>query len=99
MSYIGVKLPEFDLLVAKHGATADRLQQLAASLYGELSAAGLDTTPALRIREMAAKQQEETEDLRRRQRVVREMERLKINIGMSTPTGSVYFVSDLLTEA
>ncbi|GAA3112748.1 hypothetical protein [Nonomuraea salmonea] len=99
MSYSGVKLPEFDTLVARHTAAATQMEELAARLYQELTGAGLDTTPAERIRKLAAQVGQEAEDLRKRQRIVREMERHKIAFGASIATGSIITVPDSLAEA
>jgi hypothetical protein len=99
MSYSGVKLPEFDTLVARHTAAATQMQELAARLHQELAGAGLDTTPAERIRKLAAQVAQEAEDLRKRQSIVREMERNKIAFGASTAAGSFITVPDSLREA
>ncbi|MFI7148189.1 hypothetical protein ACIBO2_25030 [Nonomuraea sp. NPDC050022] len=94
MSFTGVKQPEFDSLVSRHSTAAQQLEGLAAALYGELTAAGLDTGPALRIRDMAKEVGAEVEDLRRRQRLIRDMERLKVTFGTHTPAGTMVPVPD-----
>ncbi|MEW9554084.1 hypothetical protein [Nonomuraea sp. NPDC050783] len=99
MSFSGVKLPEFDTLVTRHTAAARQMEELASRLYGELTSAGLDTTPAERIRKLAAQVGQEAEDLRNRQRIVREIERHKINLGASVATGSLIAVPDSLRQA
>ncbi|RVX44908.1 hypothetical protein EDD27_7675 [Nonomuraea polychroma] len=99
MSFTGVKLPEFDTLVARHTAAAMQIEELASLLYGELNGAGLDTAPAERIRKLAAQVGQEAEDLRKRQRIVREMERLKISIGPPVATGTLIAVPDSLPQA
>lgn len=99
MSFSGVKLPEFDTLVTRHTAAATQMEELASRLHRELTSAGLDTTPAERIRKLAAQVGQEAEDLRKRQRIVREMERHKIAFGASVPTGSIITVPDSLPEA
>ncbi|MEV5498739.1 hypothetical protein AB0M50_25395 [Nonomuraea fuscirosea] len=99
MSFSGVKLPEFDTLVARHTAVARQMEELASQLYGELTSAGLDTTPAERIRKLAAQVGQEAEDLRKRQRIVREIERHKITLGASIATGSLIAVPDSLRQA
>ncbi|MDA0632013.1 hypothetical protein OUY22_01190 [Nonomuraea sp. MCN248] len=99
MSFSGVKLPEFDTLVTRHTAAATQMEELASRLYQELTGAGLDITPAQRIRKLAAQVGQEAEDLRRRQRIIREMERHKIAFGASVATGSIITVPDSLTEA
>ncbi|MFF4625815.1 hypothetical protein, partial [Nonomuraea jabiensis] len=85
MSYSGVKQPEFDTLVTRHTTAALQLEGLATVLYGELTAAGLNTEPALRIRAMAKEVSAEVEDLRRRQRVIHEMERELPRVGWRLP--------------
>ncbi|MFC5825242.1 hypothetical protein [Nonomuraea insulae] len=99
MSFSGVKLPEFDTLVTRHTAAAMQMEELASLLYGELTSAGLDTTPAERIRRLAAQVGQEAEDLRKRQRIVREIERHKITLGASVATGSLIAVPDSLRQA
>ncbi|MEV1244489.1 hypothetical protein [Nonomuraea sp. NPDC049750] len=99
MSFTGVKQPEFDSLVSRHSTAAQQLEGLAAALYGELTAAGLDTGPALRIRDMAKEVGAEVEDLRRRQRLIRDMERLKVTFGTHTPAGTMVPVPDSLAAA
>jgi hypothetical protein len=99
MSFSGVKLPEFDTLVTRHTAAAMQMQELASLLYGELTSAGLDASPAERIRKLAAQVGQEAEDLRRRQHIVREMERHKISFRASIASGSLIAVPDSLPEA
>ncbi|MEU7860176.1 hypothetical protein [Nonomuraea sp. NPDC049141] len=99
MSFTGIKQPEFDSLVSRHSTAAQQLEGLAAALHGELTAAGLDTGPALRIRDMAREVGAEVEDLRRRQNLIREMERLKVTFGTHTPAGTMVPVPDSLTAA
>ncbi|MEV0312308.1 hypothetical protein [Nonomuraea fuscirosea] len=99
MSFSGVKLPEFDTLVNRHTAAARQMEELASRLYGELTSAGLDTTPAERIRKLAAQVGQEAEDLRNRQRIVREIERNKITLGASAATGALIAVPDSLRQA
>ncbi|TMR90168.1 hypothetical protein [Nonomuraea basaltis] len=99
MSFSGVKLPEFDTLVTRHTAAAMQIEELASLLYGELNGAGLDTAPAERIRKLAAQVGQEAEDLRKRQRIVREIERLKVSIGPPIATGTLIGVPDSLPQA
>ncbi|TXK33925.1 hypothetical protein [Nonomuraea sp. C10] len=99
MSFSGVKLPEFDMLVTRHTAAAAQMEKLASLLYGELTSAGLDTTPAERIRKLATQVGQEADDLRKRQRIVREIERHKITLGTSVATGSLIAVPDSLRQA
>lgn len=99
MSYSGVKLPEFDTLVTRHTAAAMQIEELASLLYGELNGAGLDTAPAERIRRLAAQVGQEAEDLRKRQGIVREMERLKISFGSAAATGTLIAMPDSLRQA
>ncbi|MGW4794754.1 hypothetical protein ACWEPC_20325 [Nonomuraea sp. NPDC004297] len=99
MSFSGVKLPEFDTLVTRHTAAAMQIEELASLLYGELHSAGLDTAPAERIRRLAAQVGQEAEDLRKRQGIVREMERLKISLGSAAATGTLLAMPDSLPQA
>jgi hypothetical protein len=97
--YIGVKLPEFDVMAGKHTQAADRLAALAQALHRELQGAGLDTTPAARIRELAAQVGRQAEDLRRRQILIQEMQREKVAFGFSVPEGSYLHIPDKLETA
>ena len=97
--FCGVKRPEFDTMTAKHTAAASQLDQLAQRLYGELSQAGLDVTPATRMRELAHRVRLQAEDLRRRQRLITELERQKIVFGACTPAGTFLPVPDGLDSA
>ncbi|MER6828672.1 hypothetical protein ABT352_22015 [Streptosporangium sp. NPDC000563] len=98
-SFTGVKQPEFDTMTSKHTQTAGRLEQLAQTLYGELQRAGLDTSPALRLRDLAGRVDKQAADLRRRQALVRELEREKISFGTSRPEGSFMRMPDGLDAA
>ncbi|MFI6796732.1 hypothetical protein [Streptosporangium canum] len=86
--FTGVKQPEFDTMAGKHTQAAGRLEQLAQALYGELQSAGVDTSPALRLRELAGRVGKQADDLRRRQALIREMEQQKVGFGTSTTAGS-----------
>ncbi|MEV5407469.1 hypothetical protein AB0K60_01345 [Thermopolyspora sp. NPDC052614] len=97
--FTGVKLPEFDVMAAKHTQAADRLEELARALHRELQGAGLDTTPAARIRELAAQVGRQAEDLRRRQVLIQEMQREKVAFGLSLPEGSYLHLPDKLETA
>lgn len=97
--FAGVRQPEFDTLTGKHTQAAGRLEQLAQSLYGELQGAGLDTAPALRIRELAGRVGKQAADLRRRQTLIRELERERISFETSRPEGSFMEMPDGLDAA
>ncbi|MFI7466861.1 hypothetical protein [Nonomuraea sp. NPDC049646] len=99
MSFSGVKLPEFDTLVTRHTAAAMQIEELASLLYGELNGAGLDTAPAERIRRLAAQVGQEAADLRKRQGIVREMERLKVSLGPAAVAGTLIAMPDSLPQA
>ncbi|RBQ21896.1 hypothetical protein DP939_04270 [Spongiactinospora rosea] len=92
--FTGVRQPAFDLLVAGHGRAGEQLGELAGLLYGELRAAGLDPTPALRIREIARRVSAQGADIRRRQRLIRELERQQVAFGACTATGTFFAVPD-----
>lgn len=97
--FSGVRQPEFDTMTGRHTQAAGRIEQLAESLYGELRGAGLDTAPALRLRELAGRVGKQAEDLRRRQALIREMEQQKISFGTSTTAGSFLEMPDGLDAA
>lgn len=83
--FSGVKQPEFDTMTSKHTQTASQLQELAQALHKELQSAGLDAAPAARLRQLAGRVTTQAEDLRRRQKLVHELQRQKVTFGRSTP--------------
>ncbi|NUW37572.1 hypothetical protein HTZ77_40150 [Nonomuraea sp. SMC257] len=97
--FTGVKQPEFDTMAGKHTEAAGRLEELARALYGELQRAGLDTSPAARLRQLAGRITAQADDLRRRQRLVHELQRQKVTFGRSTPAGSFLEMPDGLEAA
>ncbi|MFI6790422.1 hypothetical protein ACIBG4_24155 [Nonomuraea sp. NPDC050383] len=97
--FTGVKQPEFDTMAGKHTEAAGRLEELAAALHGELQSAGLDTAPAARLRQLAGRVTAQAADLRRRQQLVRELQRQKVTFGRSTPAGSFLEMPDALGAA
>jgi hypothetical protein len=97
--FTGVKLPEFDTMTGKHAEAATRLEELARTLHGELQSAGLDTAPAARLRKLAGRVSTQAEDLRRRQKLVHELQRQKVTFGRSTPAGSFLDMPDSLDAA
>ncbi|MEO3868389.1 hypothetical protein ABGB18_06125 [Nonomuraea sp. B12E4] len=97
--FTGVKQPEFDTMANKHTEAATRLEELARALHGELQGAGLDTSPAARLRQLAGRVTTQAEDLRRRQKLVHELQRQKVTFGRSTPAGSFLEMPDGLEAA
>ncbi|WP_188196508.1 hypothetical protein [Nonomuraea sp. SYSU D8015] len=97
--FSGVKQPEFDTMTSKHTQTASQLEELAQALHGELQSAGLDTAPAARLRQLAGRVTAQAEDLRRRQKLVHELQRQKVTFGRSTPKGSFLEMPDSLDAA
>ncbi|MDR8410381.1 hypothetical protein MTP10_16755 [Nonomuraea sp. 3-1Str] len=97
--FTGVKQPEFDTMAGRHTEAAGRLEELAAALHGELQSAGLDTAPAARLRQLAERVTAQAADLRRRQQLVRELQRQKVTFGRSTPAGSFLEMPDALEAA
>jgi hypothetical protein len=97
--FTGVKQPEFDTMAGKHAEAATRLEELAQALYTELQGAGLDVSPATRLRELAGRVTMQAEDLRRRQKLVHELQRQEITFGRSTPGGSFLEMPDSLEAA
>ncbi len=78
--FSGVKQPDFDTMAGKHTQAAGRLAELAQSLHRELQGAGLDTSLAARLRELAGRITTQAEDLRRRQQLVHELQRQRVSI-------------------
>ncbi|NBE92881.1 hypothetical protein FE391_04710 [Nonomuraea sp. KC401] len=97
--FTGVKQPAFDTMTSKHTEAARRLEELARALHSELRSAGLDTSPAARLRQLAGRVTTQAEDLRRRQKLVHELQRQKIAFGRSTPAGSYLEMPDGLEAA
>ncbi|KAB8195801.1 hypothetical protein FH608_009855 [Nonomuraea phyllanthi] len=59
-----------------------------------MRSAGLDTSPAARLRQLAGRVTTQAEDLRRRQNLVHELQRQKVTFGRSTPAGSFVEMPD-----
>jgi hypothetical protein len=97
--FTGVKPAQFDAMASKHAEAARRLDELARALHGELQSAGLDTSPAARLRQLAGRVTTQAEDLRRRQRLVHELQRQRVTFGTSTPAGSFLELPDCLDAA
>ncbi|TDD21339.1 hypothetical protein [Nonomuraea diastatica] len=97
--FTGVKQPDFDTMTSKHIEAARRLEELAQALHSELRSAGLDTSPAAQLRQLAGRVTTQAEDLRRRQKLVHELQRQKITFGRSTPAGSFLEMPDGLEAA
>ncbi|MEO3884085.1 hypothetical protein [Nonomuraea sp. B5E05] len=97
--FTGVKQPDFDTMTSKHTEAARRLEELAQALHSELRSAGLDTSPAARLRQLAGRVTTQAEDLRRRQKLVHELQRQRITFGRSTPAGSFLEMPDGLEAA
>ncbi|MEV0345321.1 hypothetical protein AB0H88_06125 [Nonomuraea sp. NPDC050680] len=97
--FTGVKPAEFDTMASKHTETARQLEELAHALHSELQSAGLDTSPAARLRQLAGRVTTQAEDLRRRQKLVHELQRQKVTFGMSTAAGSFLEMPDGLEAA
>lgn len=97
--FSGVKQAEFDTMASKHTQAAGQLEELAQKLHRELQGAGLDTAPASRLRKLAAQVTTQAEDLRRRQKLVHELQRQKVAFGRSTPAGNYVELPDRLEAA
>ncbi|MEV0623315.1 hypothetical protein AB0I81_59065 [Nonomuraea sp. NPDC050404] len=97
--FTGVRQPEFDAMATKHTEAATRLAELAASLHDELSGAGLDTLPAARLRQLAGRITDQAQDLRRRQKLLHELQRRQVTFGGCTPTGGYLELPDSLEAA
>lgn len=95
-AFVGVKQPAFDTMVGQHARAAARIDQLARALWAELNKVQLDTSPALRLRDMASRLRTQVADLQRRQRLVHQMERQKINFGFRANSGTFWELPDRL---
>jgi hypothetical protein len=95
-AFVGVRQPAFDAMVARHSRAAAQIDQLAQALWAELNKVGLDTSPAIRIRKLAGRLCEQAADLKRRQRLIHEMERQKISFGFQTANGAFWELPDQL---
>jgi len=95
-AFVGVRQPAFDVMVGRHTRAAAQVDQLAQALWAELNKAQLDTSPAIRLREVAGRLREQAADLQRRQRLVHEMERRKIGFGFRAATGTFWALPDRL---
>lgn len=95
--FVGVTQPAFDAMVDGHARAAAQIDQLAQALWAELNKANVDPSPAIRIRDVAARLREQAADLQRRRRLVHEMERQKINFGLCTAKGVQWKLPDRLT--
>jgi hypothetical protein len=93
---VGVRQPAFDTMVNRHARAAAQVDELARALWTELKNVQLDTSPAIRLREMASRLREQASDLQRRQRLVHEMERQKIDFGFRTDKGTFWELPDRL---
>ncbi|MFB9834859.1 hypothetical protein [Actinoallomurus acaciae] len=93
-SFVGVRQPAFDAMVSGHVRAAAQIDRLAQALWAELNSAQLDTSPAIRIREVAGRLREQATDLQRRQRLVHEMER--IGFAFSVSGGTMWELPDRL---
>ncbi|MFG1943700.1 hypothetical protein [Nonomuraea sp. NPDC048826] len=97
--FTGVRQAEFDTMASRHAETAGRLEELSRTLHRELQEAGLDPAPATRLRDLAQRVTRQAEDLRRRQKLVHELQRQKVTFGRSTPAGSYVEIPDRLEDA
>lgn len=92
--FTGVKRPNFDELERQHRQAASRLHECAYALWVELSQAGLDTSPAIRIRELAERASSQAKDLGRRLQLVHEMQRCGFDFGFSGPSCTWFSMPD-----
>jgi hypothetical protein len=95
-AFVGVRQPAFDTMVGRHASAAAQVDLLAQALWAELNKVQLDTSPAVRLREMAGRLREQASDLQRRQRLVHEMERQKITFGFRSYKGTFWDLPDRL---
>jgi hypothetical protein len=89
-NFTGVKQPAFDELVGGHARTTGLLDQLAHDLWVQLNRLGVDTSPALRIRALAARIGEQVLDLRSRQARVHAMEKQGAGAELCLPSGTFW---------
>ena len=96
LASVGVIQPAFDTMVGEYVRAAAQIERLAQALWSELSRASLDTSPAVRIRDVAARLRGQAADLQRRRRLVHEMERQRIAFGLRTEKGMFWSLPDRL---
>ncbi|MGI5346854.1 hypothetical protein ACQEU8_01515 [Streptomyces sp. CA-250714] len=89
-NFSGVKQPLFDELVSRHGRAAFLLEQLAGDLWQELVRLDIDTSSALRLRELASRVRSQATELQTRQSRVHAMQRQRSGAKLCTP-GSIYW--------
>lgn len=94
--FIGIRQPAFDGLVAGHSRAAAQLDELAQALWAQLNRAGLDTTPATGIRDLASQVRRQADDLGRRQRLAAELQRQQVAPGFCTTAGTQFALPDQL---
>ncbi|MDN3352635.1 hypothetical protein [Actinomadura sp. DC4] len=95
-AFVGVRQPTFDAMVGRHTRAAAQIDQLAQALWAELNRVQLDTSPAIRLRAMAGRLRAQATDLQRRQRLVHEMERQKIDFTFRAGGGTFWELPDRL---
>jgi hypothetical protein len=89
-NFSAVKQPAFDTLVRGHGQTGPALDRMAYQLWLELSRMGVDVSPSVRIRRLAALINSEAADLRRRQTFVKNMDKPGGSPVVHTPKGDYW---------
>jgi hypothetical protein len=90
----GVKLSQFEQMATEMSRSAPRLEQLSHQLWQALNTAGVSTEPAMEIKRIAQWAKEAATDLRRRNSLVREMDRQKLAFSFSTPDGTYFKLPD-----
>jgi hypothetical protein len=97
-NFSGVKEPAFDNLVSSHVTAASTLERLAGELWSQLNKLGIDTSPALRIRELGNRVRSQATDLQTRQGRVHAMQQHG-GPRIATPEGTFWPLPDAATPS
>ncbi|WP_067490904.1 hypothetical protein [Actinomadura hibisca] len=94
----GVKLAEFERMTQDMTRAAPQLAELADQLWQALNGAGVSTAPAMEIKRIAAWAREASIDLRRRNELVRAMDREQLAMRVCRADGTYLTLPDRYTD-
>jgi len=97
--FSGVKQPAFDSLVRSHVSAASALDRLAGELRGQLNKLGVDTSPALRLRELGRRVRAQATELQTRQGRVHAMQQDGKGAQLCTPSGTFWSLPEAGTPS
>ncbi|MGP3977972.1 hypothetical protein ACTWQF_28935 [Streptomyces sp. 8N114] len=96
-NFSGVKQPAFDHLVSRHARAAFLLEQLAGDLWEEIVRLDIDTSPALRLREVARRVRDQATELQTRQSRVQAMQQQRSGAKLCTVSGTYWELPETAT--